>query len=213
MQKETKKHSRYKIIKFYPRITSETLLEEIAYRKIDRDIANKYLKQAFVLDRDSGRKSVCFTFENSSNGHVLEILNARNNGTRSNITGINAFTLIGGIETDRAEIFADHWDFLTWLTMNREPIPRYNSYILNSFSNTVPALQHILDQEFETKSVFEFLPNILDGEYCRQFIHDQIEKFNILFASQSYIYRNYKGISSYWAFDSEAGKHWPISST
>ncbi|MBN8669406.1 MAG: hypothetical protein J0L80_01885 [Chitinophagales bacterium] len=212
MQKENKCFSRYKILKFYPRITSETLLEEIAYRKINLETASHYLRQAFILDRETDKKTVGFAFANVSDGHVLEMLNPRNHMALSTITGVNTFSFVHGVENDRVEVFANHWDFLTWLTMNREAVPKFNCYILNCFSNLLPAINH-LEQNSELKSVFEYLPNIPEGEWSRQFLYGRIEAKDMLFGSQNYIYRNYKGISSYWVHDKDACNIWPLQNS
>lgn len=204
--------SRFKILKFYPNITSETLIEEIAYRKVSFEIANRFLKQAFVLDRQNDKKSVCFAFPNANGGHTLEILNQRNSYSLTANAGAKTFTYLPGADDERIEVFANHWDLLTWLTMNRDSSPKFSCYVLNGFEN-VHRVAHILAQSHHgLKSIFDYLPNTPEGETTRQFIYDHVGKLPIKYGAQNYIYRRFKGLNQYWMNDEEAHALWPLNS-
>lgn len=213
MQTETINHSRFKIMKLYPVITSKTLKQEIAHRKLSYEITNNHIKQAFILDRKTGIKSIGFAFRNVSNGHFVDIPNPIKHSGFSTTIGKSNFSYVEGQNSNRAEIFSNHWDFLAWQTMNGDKYPRFDSYILNSFAHVPSVISELEDHKRQLQSVMDFLPNIPEGMAARQSIYEGVEFLNIPYGAQNYIYQKHIGLSDYWMNDPDAQQYWPMKQT
>jgi|GEM_PF-6377510 len=210
MNTETQNHSRFKIMKLYPVITSNTLKQEINYRKLSYQITNDHIKQAFILDRKTGVKSIGFAFRNVSNGHIVDIPNPAKHTSFTTTIGKSNYSFIAGQSSSRVEIFANYWDFLAWQTMNGDMQSRFDSYVLNSFAHIPTVISELEDHKRQLQSVMDFLPNIPEGLAARQSIYEGVEYLNIPYGAQNYIYQYHKGLSDYWMNDPDARQYWPM---
>lgn len=199
---------RFKLLKFYPSIISNTLKEELTRRKIPYDLAEAYLQQVFVLDRSSQRKYIAFAFANAGDGHEINIPYPAKGTSFKTSIGLNTFTFIEGEDNSKIEIFESMWDFLTWLTMWKLERPKFGSYVLNG-NRVMNVLHNINLQRDHIRSVCDFLDNDETGEALRLEIAEAMDELNIRYGAQNYLYSGYNDLSGYWVNDADAVRNWP----
>ena len=203
------KTSRFKLIKIYDRITSETLKQEIARRKLSYELVNEYLYQAFVMDRKSQRKSISFAFPNVRDHYEIAIpYPERGKSFKSSITQ-NTFTLIEGEQSNHVEIFSDVWDFLTWLTMLKRTVNKFDTYILNGWHSLPHVLEALSNRTDKIKSIMDFTDNGEHGDEIRNRIADFGEEHNIRYGAQNYLFGPYKSLGESWVSGAGAHLNWP----
>jgi len=202
------KTSRFKLIKIYDKITSETLKQEIARRKLSYNLVSEYVYQAFVLDRKSQRKSICFAFPNVLDHYEITIpYPERGQSFKSSITR-NTFTLIEGEQSNHVEIFSDVWDFLTWLTMLKRTVNKFDAYILNGWHSLSAVIEILGNRTDKIKSIMDFTGNGDRGDEIRTQIADFAEEYNLRYGAQNYLFAKYKSLSDYWSNDPGAQLYW-----
>lgn len=202
------KTSRFKLIKTYDKITSGTLIEEVSRRKLSYDLVNEYLYQVFVIDRKSQRKSIAFAFPNILDHYEVTIPNPRKGKLFKTSITQNAYTLIEGEQCNCVEIFSDAWDFLTWLTMMKHTVNRYDAYILNGKKNLPMALKSINSRTDKVKTIMDFSDNKTNGDMIREQIADFAEEHDLRYGAQNYLFAKYKSLSDYWMNNCDAQIYW-----
>lgn len=200
--------SRFKLLKTFDNITSGTLKQELARRKIPYDLANEYLFQAFVLDRKSQRKSIAFAFPNARDNYEVSIpYPTKGQSFKTSITK-NAYTLIEGEQSNAVEIFRNVWDFLTWQTMMKYKANKYDAYILNGSQNVEQVIADIRTRLIRIKSITDFMDNEAKGDEIRNKLADFAEECNLRYGAQNYLYAKYKSLSDYWMNDPQVHFQW-----
>lgn len=203
--------SRFKLIKIYDKITSETLRQEIARRKLSYELANEYLYQAYVMDRKSQRKSIAFAFPNIRDHYEITIpYPTKGKSIKTSITQ-NTFTYIEGEQSNCVEIFRNVWDFLTWLTMMKQTVNKYDAYILNGRNSLPDVIEVIRGRADKVKNIMDFTDNEESGDCIRDQFADLAEGCNMRYGAQNYIYSNYISLSEYWMKGSQVQSLWPIT--
>ena len=181
---------------------------EIDRRKIPYELANEHLYQAFVMDRKSQRKSIAFAFPNSKDHYEITIpYPMKGHSYKASITE-NAFTLIEGEQSNCVEIFRNVWDFLTWQTMMKYKVNKYDSYILNGSRSVSKVIEHIEGRLIRVKSIIDFMDNEANGDEIRMRFADFSEENNLRYGAQNYIYRDYESLSHYWMKNPESQSNW-----
>lgn len=202
------KTSRFKLIKLYDKITSGTLIEEISRRKLSYDLVNEYLYQVFVMDRKSQRKSIGLAFPNILDHYEVTIPNPQRGKNFKTSIKQNAYTLIEGEQCNCVEIFSDVWGFLTWLTMMKHTVNKFDAYILNGKKNLPKVIESIQRRTDKIKTIMDFTDNEADGDTIREQMADFAEEHNLRYGAQNYLFNRYDGLSDYWMAASKASAIW-----
>lgn len=196
-QPQVKEQPRFEIIKLHDRIKYQSLLNEINRRRIPLDLANRYLKQAWIRDNKyPSRKLNGFAFKNDEKyGWEISIPNPQKGKSfKTSISGKAPTTFMTG-DQSRAEIFEGFWDFLSWLAMNNRIEPDCITYVLNSISFVSSIANKIIAGK-NIKTVIEFLDNDAAGEAARMNL-STVETRGLSFYSQNYLYWPHKDLNDF----------------
>lgn len=184
---EKKTEKTYEIIDV-KNIYSYSLKDYIEDRKIDRDIADKYLKEIVYKMKTAGDKNLyTLGFKNDSGGWET-----RNENYKLNLGGKNITTLNNDDKNSRLKIFEGAWDFLSYLTMCPEGANSNDFIILNSV-----AMVHKLDDIEKEK--YKYIDCYFDNDEAgKRTFKDVKEKFpDSIVNDYSYTYENYKDLNEW----------------
>ncbi len=169
-------------------IYSYNLKNYIEDRKIDRDIADKYLKEIVYKTKNAGDKNLyTLGFKNDSGGWET-----RNENFKLNLGGKNITTFSNDDKNIRLKIFEGAWDFLSYLTKCPEESKGNDFIILNSV-----AMVHKLDDIEKEK--YKYIDCYFDNDEAgKRTFKDVKEKFpNSIVNDYSYTYENYKDLNEW----------------
>jgi hypothetical protein len=153
-------------LKKVKRLENKALLQYLSERKINKAIAQIYLKEAYY-----NTKSFALAFENDLGGYELR------NKIWKGSTSPKTITTIKGESNKGVLLFEGFMDFLSYLTMIQNQTPKYDTIVLNSVNNIeaikdlIPnygILYSVLDTDPKGKEAFRTLTN----EYPNQKIID-----------------------------------------
>lgn len=128
-------------------ISHPRLIEWINARKIDLSLANLYCREVHYHVQDRIYFSV--GFENDKGGYEL----SSPPNFKSCIPPKEITTIKNGHDT--CLVFEGFWDFLSYLTLQKAEIPKYDVAVLNSVTNIQKALPFLK----EHKNIYAFLDN------------------------------------------------------
>lgn len=192
------KPPRYKVTKITESITHLGLKEELYRRRISQKVANRYLKQGYILDTVTGKKYVGFLFENDKGGYEVSIPNPRNNQSFKTCIGSKASTTLQPQkESTAAEIFEGFWDFLSWLEIQRIEIPANYTFVLNSVSFTNEVAEKVISFSEKIQSVFLFMDNDEAGEVATNELALFLSEIKTV-GDKRYLWRTFKDLNIHW---------------
>ncbi|MCB0697754.1 MAG: hypothetical protein KDC07_10340, partial [Chitinophagaceae bacterium] len=121
----------------------------------------------------------------------------RGQSFKSSITR-NAFTLIEGEQSNHVEIFSDVWDFLTWLTMLKRTVNKFDAYIMNGWYSLPNVIETLRGRTDKIKSIMDFTGNGDRGDEIRNYIADFSEENDLRYGAQNYLFNGHGSLSDYW---------------
>ena len=121
-------------------------------RRIDTDIAAKYLKEVHFTNRENGKKYFAVGFENLSGGYEI-----RNPFFKSSLGTKDMSFISGSGAGGELYVFEGFLDFLSKLTLESVSIFSADALILNSVSYSEKAINFIHEKGY--KSIKGFLDN------------------------------------------------------
>ena len=152
--------SQYKINKVQE-LKNKALIDYLSSRKINLDIANKYLKEIYYEQKDKNYFGLAF--ENDCGG--FEVRNAYFKGC----LGSKDITTIKGIGNKELSIFEGFMDFLSALTYFKIDAFKSDVIILNSVANKAK-ISDLLYTSLYSK-IYLFLDNDKKGEEVKNEIY------------------------------------------
>lgn len=169
-------------IKKIQELQNPSLIKYLESRKIDINIAKKYLKEIYWINHKSNKSNFGLAFENDKKGYEV-----RNSILKLNLGG-KALTTIKGTDLSKLSIFEGFMDFLSALTY----------YKLESFKSTVIVLNSLalIDNHLELLNapiVYSFLDNDKAGKLATQKIFNS----GVNLVDCSNIYKNSKDFNEY----------------
>ena len=144
-------------------LENPSLITYVKSRKIDLDIAKKYLSEIYYSYNN--KKYFALAFKNNSNGY--ETRSKYFKGT----IGKKDITLINGLENSKVAIFEGFFDFLSALTFFKTEKFKSDIVVLNSVALT----NHIFKLLRGYKTVNLLLDNDKAGNECKKLIEANFE--------------------------------------
>jgi Toprim-like/CHC2 zinc finger len=171
--------------------TSITLKDYIVQkRKIGLAIANFYLKEAHFKNQETKKNYFAAAFENNAGGFEIRnpfFKSALNGKDMSFRKGQNAATLA---------VFEGFIDFLSFLSLQKSPIPPTDILVLNSIVFREKAAQFINEQNYATVEMW--LNNDKSG---KETLHYIIENTNASIVPQNHLYLDFNDLNEYLVFN------------
>lgn len=171
-------------------LNNNILLQYIASRKIDINIAKKYLKEIYysieIKEKISNFFGVCF--ENRIGGY--EIRNANFKGGNGN----KDITIIKGLSSEKI-ILVEGWaSALSALTFYKSEVPKYDMIVMNSIINARKVIEYI--NAGDINEIFDLLDNDFGGQSTILKIKAQI-KAQIKITDTFKVYQGFKDFNEF----------------
>lgn len=179
--KKSEEEVSYRILEVKP-IFSYSLKDYLEDRNISFTVANEFLKE--IVYELKGKKYYALGFENDSNGFEIRNPFFKGNFINKDITTINN-------NSDQLVIFEGVYDFLSFLSLNKEEENKKDYIILNSTS-MVNKLKAI-DKKY--KIIDAYLDNDETGKKVLLSIKEIFNYTKVSDCSKNYI--NYKDLNEY----------------
>lgn len=195
---QEKKH-RYRIIEIKERIIAKGLIAELDRRRINIQLADRYLKQGHIIDDVNGKNYTGFLFENDAGGFEVSIPNPSRNECFKTCIGPKASTrLMASDDQSAADVFEGFFDFLSWLEINGYERHENHTYVLNSVSLVSEVCDKIVAFNETIKDVFLFMDNDNAGRKANEAIITTLVYDGIKVGSYEDLYQGRKDLSEYW---------------
>lgn len=156
-------------------------------RRIDNEIAAKYLKEVHFTNRESGKKYFAVGFENLSGGYEI-----RNPFFKSSLGTKDMSFISGSGAGGELYVFEGFLDFLSKLTLESVTIFSADALILNSVSYSEKAINFIHEKGY--KSIKGFLDNDKAGGEATEKL--ELE-FGDKFSDMRFDYQEVKDINEF----------------
>ncbi len=199
-----KSSARFKILKSALDLTPTAINSEFSRRKLSPQLCASHFNQVYVLDRRTNMKHYALTFKNNKGGLQLIIPNPEQNKCYKSLIGPAGFTFFAGEYKSHIEVFRSYWDLLTWLHITKRTVPKFDTYVINSFGNVPATIMEIENRIEGVNSIIDFLPNNPSGDFTRELISDFAIQNQLEYAAQNYIYNGYNDLSDFWMNSEEA---------
>jgi len=161
-------------------LTSPFLKEYLSSRKIDAQIANKYLKEIHYYSNE--KKYYSLGFRNDSDGWEFRSKFFKGSSSPKDITTIQTN------DTNELYLFEGFFDFLSALTYYKTDKPKFKTIVLNSINN----LSKITEELHQFKNIHCFLDRDNQGIKTLQKLSNS---FNI--TDRSTIYNGHKDFNEF----------------
>lgn len=166
-------------------LTNQNLIEYLESRKINQQIASKYLKQIHFKPRDKIRTYYCLALQTDNGGYEARSQSFKGFiGLHKDITTIN-----GQKEGTNLLVFEGFIDFLSCLTYHNITDFEQSAIILNTISLRKKALEII--QQGNYKKVYFYLDNDEPGRDTQDFFNVALEGSNKIYIDKSPTYGQY----------------------
>lgn len=156
-------------------------------RRIDPEIAAKYLKELHFTHRETGKKYFAAGFENLSGGYEI-----RNPFFKSSLGAKDMSFISGSGAGEALYVFEGFLDFLSKLTLDHSKVPTADCLILNSVSYFEKAVY------FVRKKGYEMVKGFLDNDRAGNDTTFKLRaEYKNTFFDQRYEYQEFKDLNEY----------------
>jgi|AGTN01.3.fsa_nt_gi DNA primase (bacterial type) len=168
-------------------LTHPALFHYLKDRNVNVDIAKHYCSEVHYSIADKNYFAI--GFQNDARGWELRNRDFKGSISPKNITTINN-------SNNTVIVFEGFMDFLSYLSLKRNPSPTIDAAVLNSTSNLSKAIPFLQSH----KTVHAFLDNDDAGRKSLVSLHRLLTSSEII--DQSVFYRNHKDLNEYWRDES-----------
>lgn len=168
-------------------LTHPALLDYLKERSINTDIANRYCSEVHYSIVDKNYFAIGFL--NDTGGWEL-----RNRDFKGSISPKNISTINNG--SNSIMVFEGFMDFLSYLSLKKNPSPTIDTAVLNSTANLSKAIPFLRSH----KTVHAFLDNDEAGRKSLVDLRELLPSSGVI--DQSVFYRNHKDLNEYWRDES-----------
>ena len=161
------------------------LLDYVRSRKIDVEIAKKYLKEIYFHNNKANKTFFALAFKNDSGAYEYR------NKYLGGVIGHKDITTING-EGSKLAVFEGFFDFLTYLTLEGEIEAKNTSIVLNSVNIVSKAVGKIRNSSFDEINLY--LDNDSAGDQTTEILK---KEFDELVCDKRDIYKDYKDYNEY----------------
>lgn len=187
------KQEAFKLLSAKP-IFTKALFDYLDERRIDHEVAQRFLKQVYFLHRESGRKAFGLGMENRKGG-----FDVRNGLDFKSCIGSKDISIIAGQGGETVRVYEGSFDFLSHMTMLKQEgkaFPEHDSIILHTNRLYRAAAQVIRAANYSAVELW--LDNDKGGEQGALMLQKELEDLPIIFEPQNGLYRNCKDLNDWW---------------
>lgn len=189
---------RFKILKLHEEIFYPQLKDELARRKISKETAAPYLRQAFIKDtKNPTRKINGFAWHSDKGGLEISIRNHNTGRSFKTVIGPKAITTVQGLNTQKVDIFESVFDFLVHLQMHQTTRPDCLTYIMNSALLTSQIVNKLISQSDTIQTIHLFMQNDPAGQKALNQITSELEPYPFTIGVKDF-YQGYKDVNEWY---------------
>jgi hypothetical protein len=171
-------------------LKNRPLTNYLTSRGISKTVASLYLKEALVLNTDTGKKFYALCLPNVNEGYELR------NKVFKGCIAPKSISFIRGSKkvADEMNVFEGAFDFLSALEDEKTTQLKGDSIILNSTALLEQAIVYIKTNPY--KRIYAWLDNDEAGEKATQKLNDFAAQVKIAFERKNDCYRPHKDVNA-----------------
>lgn len=159
-------------------IQHPALLQYIQKRKINIEVANKYLKEIYFKPRNAQKSYFALGWK-AGDGYQ-----ARNSLFKGYVGNGKDVSYLKKPGADECFIFEGDWDFMSYLSEKGIKTPYFSTIVLNAGGLKARALPHILAGKYKTVKLF--MDNDAMGDECLAFYQETLSNLELIDMRQTY---------------------------
>lgn len=172
-------------------LTARPLLEYMKSRGIPEMIAQRYLQEALVFNKNTGREFYAVALNNEDGGYELRNRSFKGSTSPKGISFIRDKKFF----PDTVHVFESFIDFLTTLMYQRNNTLRGDIIILNSVACLGKSFPYILNYSYTT--VCSWLDNDAAGNNAAEALKEIVEKGGLKFKPMNNTYLPHKDVNEW----------------